>query len=256
MIRGFLVSTCLMDIARPQRVLGWGLLMVLLFGVGRLYLYVSPEEPVADAYNQLSSLLVYRVLMLGAAIFSASVIAQEVEQKTIVYLATRPIPRPDLILSRMAAAMIAVATLSLAAALSVSFSVYGREGLSNPYLLRDAKGLVVGSMAYVSLFTLTSLWMNRSMLVNLIFAFGWETIVANLSGNTYRLSIFTYLKAIAEKPTSSSGGPLSLLSGDRGVEFVSVSTAWGTMAVLTVACCWACAWWFQRFAYLPREDAE
>jgi ABC-2 type transport system permease protein len=240
---------------RLPRIIGWLLLIVVLFGIGRLYVYVSPDTTQADAYNQLSSLLVYRVLMLAAAIFSASVVAQEVEQKTIVYLVTRPIPRPTLIASRLLATAIVVTGIVVLGAAAVSFATYGPGGISNSYFLRDLKGLAVGALAYSSLFTVTSLLMNRAMIVNLIFAFGWETIATNMTGNIYRLSVFSYLRSIAEKPVSG-GGMMGALAGDRSLSYVSAETSWITMAVLIALCAWGCQWWFSRFAYLPREDAE
>lgn len=254
MIQGYLVSAMLKDLLRVQRVIGWLILMLALFALGKVYVSVNGGAAPVDAYNQLSSMIVYRVLMLSAAILSAAVLAQEVEQKTIVYLVTRPIPRANLIASRMTATFLVVAGIALVSALAMSFAVFGADALRNEHLWRDTKGLTAGAAAYTVLFTLTSLMVNRSMLINLVFAFGWETATVNMSGNIYKLSVFTYLKAIAEKP--SSHGALGILTGDRTAETISVMTGWVTVIALVAICGYACLWWFQNFAYLPREDAE
>jgi ABC-2 type transport system permease protein len=256
MILGFLLQATLKDFVRPQRLMTWGVLAAVLYGLARLYVYVGQGEPAADSYGQLSLLLVYRVLMLAAAIYASAVIAAEVEQKTIVYLLTRPVSRSSLIWTRMLAAAIIVAAIAVTCALLVSHATYGASFLSNPYLLRDLKALLAGAAAYTALFTLVSLWVNRAMLVNLLFAFGWETATANMTGNIYKLSVFSYLKAVAEKPTSPNAGPLGILSGNRSVEDIPASTGTIVLILLILVCVWLCAWWFERFPYLPREDVE
>lgn len=256
MMQGFIVSATLKDMTRTSRVLGWGFLVLVLFGLSKVYFSVMPDPVPADAYNMLSSLLAYRAMMLAAAIFSAMIVAQEVEQKTIVYLLTRPIPRATLLLSRLVAAWIVVAAFSVLATTAVSLAIYGADAFGQPYFFRDLKAVIAGSVAYTSLFTLTSLIMNRSMLANLAFAFGWETAVTNMTGNIYKLSVFTYLKAIAEKPSTPGGSQVGLLTGDAGTDYISQTTGWITIGCITLVCVFLGRWWFSQFAYLPREDAE
>ncbi len=216
------------------------------------------EEEERESYGTLSGWLVFRLLALVAAIFAAVVVAQEVEQKTIVYLLTRPIPRAKLLLARTAAAIAVTFLVGAVAAVVVSFSVMGGKGLSNDLLISDLKALFVGAAAYVSLFVLISLWLNRSMLICLLFAFGWETAIPNMPGSMYRLSIFSYLNAIAEHP--SQGGQMNTLgtglSGELSTNLLLPTTGYITMLTLTVICLATGAWWFKKFEYVPREDAE
>lgn len=256
MIQGFLVGAALRQFTRPQRVVGWLILIAALFGIALLFRFVNGEMSRADAYNQLSSLLVYRLLMLAAALFSTAVLTQEIDQKTIVYWVTRPVPRSSLILSRMLAAAIASAVLTTLAGLTVSLAVYQEQFLSNEFFWRDLKAFAMGSVAYIVLFTLFSLWINRAMIVDLLFAFGWESMVANMAGNIYNISIFSYLKAIAEKPNSGSPGALGALAGERSIEYIAASTGWIVLGVFVVVGSWLAAWWFSTHSYLPREDAE
>jgi ABC-2 type transport system permease protein len=255
MMVDFLIGAALKEFLRLRRIAIWLLLGLVLYGLGWVYVSVSGETP-GDAFNDLSSLLVFRVMMLAAAVYASAVIAQEVEQKTIVYLVTRPVPRRTLVLSRWLASAIVVGFIAAFAAICMSFATYGLQAFSNPYLYRDLKGLLVGSLAYTSLFTFISLLINKAMIVNLLIAFLWETATANITGNIYKLSIFSYLKAIAEKPTSDGGNPVALLSGNRSIEVIAPSTAWVVMALLIGACVWLSMTWFSRFAYLPREDSE
>lgn len=253
----FLITSTLKDFLRLRRLAIWIVIIVALFGLAKAFLFVNPGASAQDTYVQLSGLMVYRVLALAAAIFSAAVVSQEIEQKTIVYMVTRPIPRPTLLLCRYIATVIVVFLVGFLSAISVSAATHGVGALSNEILWRDLPALFVGAAAYSALFVWFSLLMNRSMLVNLLFAFGWETFIPNIPGDAYRLSIYTYLKAIAQRPTTGEvTSPLGFISGEAGPDLVSRTTGYATLVVLTVLFVTLAAWWFRNFEYLPREDAE
>ncbi len=255
-MQGFLTRALLREYLRPQRVIAWLAVVLGLFGVSKVFLYVNPSIAPSAAYIDLSGWLVYKVVALAAAILSTSVLSQEVEQKTIVYLVTRPIPRSTLLISRIVALVVAVSAIGIACALAVSLATHGGQAAANEYLIRDFRGLIVGAAAYGLLFVLISLWMSRAMIVSLLFAFGWEIMIPNMAGNVYWLSIHSYLKSIAQRPSSSGGGPMAFLSGDTSIEAISTTTAWTVMIVFIAAVGAACVWWFSRFAYLPREDTD
>jgi ABC-2 type transport system permease protein len=256
---GYLYSSMLSEFLRFRRIGVWLIVCFALAGMALLFVYVNPTVKGADLYPMLSGMLVFRFLPLVAAIFSMAVLAQEVEQKTIVYMLTRPIPRPQMLLMRTLAAATVVAILTFIAATLVSIGVFGPAGLSSGYLWRDLKAIIVGAGAYCSLFVFVSLLMNRAMVVCLLFAFAWETSVPNMPGNMYYLSITSYLTAIAERP---SGGELEasrvlgFFAGALGQNTLTPTFAWVVMGGLIVGCLAIGMTWFSRFEYLPREDAE
>ncbi len=256
---GYLYRSMLVEFLRFRRIAVWLVVCGVLAGMAFLFLKVNQGQKPEDIYPLLSGTLVFRFLPLVAAIFSMAVLAQEVEQKTIVYLLTRPVPRPQMLLMRTLAAATTVAILTFIAAMLVSVMVFGPSGVSSEYLWRDVKSIVMGSLAYCSLFVFVSLLMNRAMIVCLLFAFAWETSVPNMPGNMYYLSITSYLSAIAERPSGGqleNNGALGFLAGAMGNNVLSPGTAWMAMIVLTVAMCAVGMTWFSRFEYLPREDAE
>lgn len=256
---GYLYRSMLTEFLRFRRVGVWLMVCFILAGMAFLFLRVNQGQSPEDIYPMLSGTLVFRFLPLVAAIFSMAVLAQEVEQKTIVYLLTRPVPRPQMLLMRTLAAATVVAILSTVAAILVSITVFGTEGLSNGYLWRDVKAILMGSLAYCSLFVFVSLLINRAMIVCLLFAFAWETSVPNMPGNMYYLSITSYLSAIAERPSGGqleNNNALGFLSGSMGTNLLTPGTAWFIMIALSIAMCVVGMTWFSRFEYLPREDAE
>ncbi len=95
------------------------------------------------------------------------------------------------------------------------------------------------------------------MIVCLLFAFGWETSVPNMPGDIYKLSIFSYLQAIAEHPSNeATQGLLGFVTGQLNPNLITSGTAMQVMAVLVAVTLLASAWWFSHFEYVPREDAE
>ncbi len=253
----YLVVQALKDFLRLRRLFPWLLLLAFTFGLGVLWHSLAPGSRAEDQYSQVSSILVFRMLALASAIYTTAIVGQEVEQRTIVYLLTRPIPRWKLLLTRYLASVIVVAGIGVASAWILSIAVYHGNGLSNPLLAKDIEALCIGALAYGALFLFVSLAINRSMLVCLLFVFGWETSVPNMPGELYRLSVFSYIQAIAEHPQVNIGKSLmAFVSGSLGTNVVSAGTAMTTMALLVVVGLGASAWWFTHFEYVPREDAE
>ena len=197
----------------------------------------------------------FHILALTSAILTSTILNQEVENKTIVYLLTRPVPRWKLLFFRYIACSLVVAALGVINTLFVTVGVYG--GLSgNPDLLRDMAALLVGAFAYGAFFMLIGLLFNRAMIVCLLFAFGWETAVPNMPGQMSYLSINTYLQAIAHHASSTSNKGMALLSSAIGDNSITSTTGYMTMTIFIVVLVLFAAGWFTHFEYLPREDAE
>lgn len=252
----FLYTLALRDFLRPRRIVVWILVALSLLALGLIWRSVYTGTPRED-YASLSSIFVFRLIALSSAIFATAIITQEVEQKTIVYLLTRPIPRWQLLVSRMLAAATVVFGVTVLAILATSIAIYGFRFGSNPLLFNDLKAAAVGSLAYVSLFTMFTLVINRAMVVCLIYAFLWEVGIPNFSGDLFYTSIFSYLQAIAEHPALPTQQMLvSALAGQGGDAALVASTAWPVLLILIGSLTGLAMWWFTHFEYVPREDAE
>lgn len=252
----FLYQSALRDFMRPKRLVVWLLVVAAVFGIAKLWTGLTSGLSPQEAYNQVSAVLVYRVLALTAAIFSTAVVSQEVEQKTIVYLLTRPIPRQTLLLARSLAATTVVVLIGWLLALGVTIAVFGPRLGDNAMLGKDLVGLAVGALAYTSLFVLLSLWINRAMIVCILFAFGWETMIPNLQGDIYYLSIYKYLETISERPSVAASGPIGALAAQLSANQMTTQTAWVALIAMIVAFTALAGWWFTHYEYVPREDSE
>jgi hypothetical protein len=70
-------------------------------------------------------------------------------------------------------------------------------------LLRDVVVLGLGLICYTAFFTFIGTFLKKSIIVGLVFSFGWENVIQYFPGSTQRFSIIHYLKSLL--PTFSSG---------------------------------------------------
>lgn len=240
---------------RFWRIAPWILLAVASWGAAIFVRTVSSSDSKVTQYAIATAFISLHIVALAAAVFSASILSAEVEQKTIVYLLTRPIARWVLLLGRWlgtTCAVIVVGWLSVAAA---GLGVYGPSFVGQAAFQRDLIGVALGAAAYTSVFMLSSMFVNRAMLLNLLLAFGWELSVPALPGSAYRLSIFTYMFNIHLGPTREGASRFpDFLSGLVQGDPMSL---WYCAGILLAVCAVAVGIslvWFSVFEYLPKEQ--
>ena len=132
--------------------------------------------------------------------YGTSLIADEVEERTVTYLFTRPIPRGAVLVGKYLAYLVATALVVLPSVMLVYFAVIpiGSGGLAGsfPALLSDLAMLGLGLAAYGSLFAWIGAQLKRPLVIGLIFAFGWEQIVMLIPGYLRRFTIAYYLQGL------------------------------------------------------------
>ncbi len=195
-----------------------------------------------EVFPDLGLLLFLDLLLPLMAIFvGTAVIADEVEERTLSYLITRPVPRRTIVFAKLTAGFItlaAILTLSLFLTYTILALDEGTSGLlQNQALLVKCTGvLLLGLLAYLPLFALSGGLVKRPVLIGLLFAFGWERIVAFIPGNIRLGTVIHYLHEIFPVgPRTSGGGDLrsTILGAIPGGE-VSEGAAVVTLIVLSV----------------------
>jgi ABC-2 type transport system permease protein len=249
-------TTALSDFIRPARMIGWVAAVAVTFFIGMFWnnLFVRDMSPL-QAYGQLSQIIVYRIVALASAIFSMAVLAQEVEQKTVVYLLTRSQPRWAILLGRTLASMTCVIVIGWAAIVAGCLAVVGPRGLTSPEVLTDFLVVAAGALAFGALFVFFSLLMNRAMILSLLWAFGWETFAQNLPGMR-PLSVLSYLSSIAMHEEQRAQGIMTFFAGDMTLTKTPALLSWAVLAGASAGLMLLSMWWFTHFEYTPREDAE
>ena len=131
--------------------------------------------------------------------YGTSLIADEVEDKTITYLFTRPIPRSAVLFGKYLAYMASTVFVVLPSLMLVWLLVIpvgGHLGPAFPDLVVDLGLLALGLAVYGAVFACIGAALKRPLLVGLAFVFGWETVVMALPGYLKRFSIAFYLQGL------------------------------------------------------------
>jgi ABC-type transport system involved in multi-copper enzyme maturation permease subunit len=132
--------------------------------------------------------------------YGTSLIADEVEDKTITYLFTRPISRSAVLIGKYLAYLASTILIVLPSVMLVYFLVVPVGGSSIaatfPSLLRDLLLLAVGLAVYGALFAAVGAWIRRPVLIGLFFAFGWENFALALPGYLKRFTIAFYTQGL------------------------------------------------------------
>lgn len=139
------------------------------------------------------------LVMLLVLFYGTSICLEEVEGRTLMYLTTRPVPKPAIILGKYAAyAVFLTVMVNIGIILSflvLNFRMAGDLSLY-PVLFKYSGVLTLAILAYTAFFTLLGTLNKRALILGLMFSFGWESVVQYFPGATQRLTIAHYLKSL------------------------------------------------------------
>jgi ABC-2 type transport system permease protein len=212
----FLISFFLRNGIRSRRTIWMAVLALIPVGIGMLmWMLRSPlaEEgiSISSRFPQLSLVMFLHFLLPLMTVFvGSSIIADEVDERTLPYLLVRPIPKRTIILAKTAAVGITT-TMILVASLILTYSVVVADGgpgawtSSFSLLLQTTGVLILGTIAYIPLFGFLGGLVKRPVLVGLLLVFVWERSVAFFPGNVKLLTVVHYLHILAPPFQDSSG---------------------------------------------------
>jgi ABC-type transport system involved in multi-copper enzyme maturation permease subunit len=190
--------------SRRSLLMGTLLGLPIVFGLlyrAVLFAKVPPQTTGFDLYGVVIAFYYVRnVLPLAALFYATSLIADEVDGKTLTYLLTRPIQRGAILAGKFAAYLVTTLALTLPAVVITFFlltTVRGIVGLGAfvPDLFRDLGVVGLTLLVYGALFTLVGVLLRRPVIPGLLFLFVWE-LAANLPGYLPRLTITAYLRSL------------------------------------------------------------
>jgi len=222
---------------------------VLLAVVLRIFatLYASGFQingamvPGASIFGGMIWVLYIRIIVPILGVFyGTSLVADEVDDKTITYLFTRPIPRRSVVLGKYLAYLVCTVLLVLPSVMLVFFLVVPTGGSfvaqEFPSLVTDFGMLIVGLAAYGAVFAFVGTRIKRPLIVGLVFAFGWEQGVLLFPGYLKRATVAYYLQALVRHEMPQDSAVNMLLQVFHDVPSVPVSLA--ALAVITGLSLW------------------
>ncbi len=195
----------------------------------------------AAVFGMMIWLLFIRFIVPVLGVFyGTSLIADEVEDKTITYLFTRPIPRRAVLLGKYFAYLACTVLLVLPSVMLVFFLIVptggGSIGAAFPGLVADLGMLVVGLAAYGAVFALVGTSLKRPLVVGLVFAFGWEPAVLLFPGYLKRLTVAYYMQALVTHQMPQDSSISVLLQIFHEVPSVAVSLV--TLGIVIAVTLW------------------
>src|SRR5262245_31402464 len=142
----------------PLRVNGAQVDAVSLFGAIIWILFLSFIVPVLGVF------------------YGTSLIADEVDDKTITYLFTRPVRRGAVVVGKYLAYLVCTTLVVLPSVMIVYFLMVPFSRIASGFtaLVIDLGVLGLGLAAYGALFALIGAALKRPVIVGLVFIFGWE----------------------------------------------------------------------------------
>jgi len=172
-------------------VLGLVALPVLAAVVFRVGESTATAERFAD--NVTRALIGSAILPLVMLLFATSAFGNELVDRTLGYLALKPIARWRIVVPKLAAAFV-VGGVPVAASGLLTVALVGGDGPRGA--LATGAGLLVGAAAYAALFTWAGLATRHALLIGLVYVFVWEaTLAAYLDGIRF-LSVRRYTLAV------------------------------------------------------------
>jgi ABC-2 type transport system permease protein len=194
------------------------------------------------------------VPVLGA-FYGTSLISDEVEDRTITYLFTRPVRRGAIIIGKYIAYLVCtelVVLPSVTAAYLLLVPVGGGNiGESFPLLLTDLGILAIGLAAYGAVFAFIGALVPRPLVAGLILVFGWEQIALLVPGYLRRATIAHYLQSLVPHamPQESTVAAIQSLFSEPPSAISSVIS----LLAITLAALWLAARTVERREYILEQ---
>ncbi|HSL21911.1 MAG TPA: ABC transporter permease [Vicinamibacterales bacterium] len=206
-------------------------------------------------FGMLIWVLYLRIIVPLLAIFyGTSLIADEVEDKTITYLFTRPIRRGAVLLGKYLAYFVVTSLVVLPSVMIVYLLVApinGSLGAAFIPLLKDLALLAIGLGAYGAFFAFIGAKFKRPLLTGLIFVFGWEQLAMLIPGYLRKFTIIYYVQALVPHAMPQEG-VVSLLQGlFRETPSLAMSLFW--LAVIWFGFLWLAARTVERKEYVLEQ---
>ncbi|MDQ3068233.1 MAG: ABC transporter permease [Acidobacteriota bacterium] len=186
--------------------------------------------------------------------YGTALIADEVEDKTITFLFTRPIPRGAVLVGKYFAFVLSTLIIVLPSVMLVWLLVVpirGSLGGSFPSLLKDLVILAVGFSVYGALFAFIGARFKRPLMIALFFVFAWENAALLFPGYLRRFTVANYLQGLVPHAMPADGA-VSLIQAVFQ-EAPSLMTCVLSLGAIWAVSLWAAARTVERKEYVLEQ---
>jgi ABC-type Na+ efflux pump permease subunit len=166
-----------------------------------------------DAFGLMIWVVFLRFIVPVLGVFyGTALLADEVEDRTITYLFTRPIRRGAVLLGKYLAYLLCTSAVVLPSVVIVYFLLVPLRAVPGSFVwfVTDLALLAAGLAVYGGLFALAGAVLKRPLLVGLVWIFGWEQLALALPGYLKRFTVAFHLQSLVPH-TMPADGVVSLL---------------------------------------------
>ncbi|MER8037389.1 ABC transporter permease subunit [Streptomyces hydrogenans] len=162
---------------------------------------------------------------LIGVIAGTGAIGPEIDDGSIVYLLSKPVKRPTIIITKLIVAIAVTMAFSAVPTLIAGFILNGNgQQVAVAYTV----AALVASIAYSALFLLLGTISRHAVVIGLVYALVWEALFGSLIAGARTLSVQQWALALAEKVTGEG-----LISSD-----VALPTATILLVAVTLGATW------------------
>lgn len=176
-----------------------------------------------------------------AVFYGTSLMADEIEDRTITYLFSRPIPRGAVLLGKYLAYLACTIAVVLPSVVLVYLLILSRPGgsIAGGFtdLLKDLVVIALGLAAYGAVFAWVGSQFKRPLLTGLAFVFAWEPAILLVPGYLKRFTVAYYLQGLVPQAMPADDSTLSLLTS-LFRDFPSTGTSLAWLGIITGGALW------------------
>ncbi|MFG2333561.1 ABC transporter permease [Streptomyces sp. NPDC048604] len=186
-------------------------------------LFTGADDQVAA--NVLGGFALATMVPLIGVIAGTGAIGPEIDDGSIVYLLSKPVKRPTIILTKLT---VAIAVTMAFSAIPTFIAGMILNGNGQQVAVAYTVAALVASIAYSAMFLLLGTISRHAVVIGLVYALIWEALFGSLIAGARTLSVQQWALALAEK-VSGEG----LITSDVGLPVAAA-----LLAGVTVAATW------------------
>jgi ABC-2 type transport system permease protein len=186
-----------------------GVLLVLSVIV-RASVSVDSREDVT--VGLLGTFALATLIPLLGLIAGTGAIGPEIDDGSIVYLLAKPVNRHSIVVSKL---LVAVAVVSAFGAVPVFVAGLVLDGTTDQLWLGYGLGALVAGVAYSALFLLLAVLTRNAVVVGLIYALVWESVIGSFVPGAQALSIQQWSLAITRTVVGKRAEALDITAAVR-----------------------------------------
>jgi ABC-2 type transport system permease protein len=173
------------------------------------------------------------VVPLLGLIVGTGAIGPEIDEGSIIYLLSKPLSRFSIATTKV---VVAVALVVVFAALPTLGAGLILSGTTDRLAVAYAVGALVAGTAYAALFVLLAVVTRHAVIIGLLYALIWESLIGSFVPGAQALSVQQWSLSITEKLLGARAEPLNIDAA------VGIGAAIPLLLLLIVGSTWYAGW--------------